>query len=326
MRILAGDVGGTKTLLAIYEHDASGTTTELRRERFASRAYASLSEVLRAFLGAGSPGVSRVAFGVAGPVVDGRCAATNLPWRIDARELASDLDVERVRLINDFHAVALGIGVLDASELVVLQDAPIVDGAPVAIVGAGTGLGEAVLLPSRDGPTVLATEGGHADFAPRNEVEMALLRFLLGRHSRVSYERVLSGPGIVTLWEFVTSTGLAPALDSTRARLASEDGPAVIGALALSGGDPAATRAVELFVSLYGAEAGNLALKVLPYGGLYVAGGIAGKLLAPMREGAFMRSFLDKGRMRPLLERVRVAVVATPDVGLIGARTAAERQ
>lgn len=325
MRVLAGDVGGTKTLLAIYERDAAGAMREIRRARFVSRDHASLTEVVRAFVTEDGSTLACAAFGVAGPVVDDRCTATNLPWRIDARDLVRDVGIARVRLVNDFHAVALGIGVLDPQDIVVLQDATVVERAPIAIIGAGTGLGEAVLLPSAAGPTVLATEGGHADFAARDNQEIELFRFLRQRHARVSYERVLSGPGIVALWEFVTSTGLAPALESTRSRMAVEDAGAVVGSLALSGDDPAATHAIELFVSIYGAEAGNLALKVLPYGGLYVAGGIATKLLAPMRDGAFLRSFLDKGRMRPLLERVRVAVIANPDVGLLGARVVAER-
>ena len=175
-----------------------------------------------------------------------------------------------------------------------------------------------LIAPTPAGPRVLPSEGGHADLAPRNDTEIALLRFLLGRHHRVSYERIVSGPGLVTAYEFVIAAGLAPELSDTRERMAVEDRGAVIGARALAGDDPACVRAAELFVGLYGAEAGNLALKTLPTGGLFVAGGIAGKLLPLVRAG-FMPAFLDKGRMSPLLATIPVAVVLNPEVGLLGA-------
>ena len=322
MLLLAGDVGGTKTLLALYEKDDT-SVREVRSARYESASFHGVGPMARLFLGA-DVRVDRAAFGVAGPVVNDHCEATNLPWKIDARVLERDLGIPRVRLLNDFHAVALGIGALSAGDLEILQDGPVDPLGPVAIIGAGTGLGEAIVIPTRTGPRVLPSEGGHCDLAARNELEIELLRFLLRRHARVSYERIVSGPGLVTAYEFLTSSGHAPETPAIRDEMGQNDPGAVIGGHALAGDDEACVKAVELWLSLYGAEAGNLALKVLPTGGLYVAGGIAPKLIAKMHDGTFLRAFLAKGRMTPLLERTRVSVVTNTRVGLIGARVAAE--
>lgn len=319
MRVLAGDIGGTKTLLALLERQPDGGLRVLVRARYESAKHPGLGPIVRDFLArpdVAAPG--RAGFGVAGPVVDGRSRVTNLPWEIDAAALQAELGLARVALVNDFAAVAHGVTALTASDLEVLQPGERDPAGPVALIGAGTGLGEALLVPTSAGPRVLPSEGGHADLAPRNDTEIALLRFLLGRHHRVSYERIVSGPGLVTAYEFVIAAGLAPELSDTRERMAVEDRGAVIGARALAGDDPACVRAAELFVGLYGAEAGNLALKALPTGGLFVAGGIAGKLLPLIRAG-FLPAFLDKGRMSPLLAKIPVAVVTNPEVGLLGA-------
>ncbi len=324
MRVLSGDIGGTKTWLSVYEAEGDGPVRQTRIERCPSADFPGLAPMVRALLGSGDLGIDRAAFGVAGPVVDDVCRATNLPWIIDGRALEKDLGIPRVRLLNDFHAIALGLSELAPDELVVLQEGTVDPDAPVALVGAGTGLGEAIVVPTPSGPRVLDSEGGHADFAPRNEDEIALLRFLLEQHHRVSYERVLSGPGLGALYRFVVKAGLAPGSEAVHQRFAAgEDGGAVVGNAAASGEDAAATRAVSMFVSVYGAEAGNLALKVLPHGGLYIAGGIAPRLLDAMRAGPFLQAFLDKGRMRPLLESIRVSVVTNTRVGLLGARVAA---
>lgn len=323
MRVLAGDIGGTKTLLAVLDRQPDGRFRVEYSERYESGRYPSLAPIVRHFLaGEADDGVTRAGFGVAGPVVDGRCRVTNLPWEIDSAALQAELGFSRVALVNDFAAVAHGLGALPPQALEVLQVGERDPEGPIALIGAGTGLGEALLVPTPTGPRILPSEGGHCDLAPRDEVEIALLRFLLRRHARVSYERVVSGRGLVSTYEFVIAEGLAPELPGTRERIAAEDPGAVIGGRALAGDDPACVRAVELFVSLYGAEAGNLALKTLPTGGLFVAGGIAGKLLPAIRAGAFMRSFLDKGRMSPLLTKIPVAVVTDPQVGLYGAGVA----
>lgn len=322
MRLLAGDVGGTKTLLALFE-ERNGVFTELRRERFESAAYAGLAQMVRAMMGAETETLDRAAFGIAGPVVDDTSKTTNLPWHIDARAMEKELEIERICLLNDFQAVALGVPSLQPADLVVLQEGEVDPQGPIAILGAGTGLGEAVVVPTADRLRVLPSEGGHTDFSPRDEVEIDLLRFLMARHGRVSVERVVSGQGLVGIYEFLTHTQLEKESPEIRQRMEQGDPGAVIGSTALDGGDAACVRAVRMFVSLYGAEAGNLALKVLPTGGLYVGGGIAPKLLPFMKSPEFLESFLAKGRMRPLLERMRVSIILDAHVGLYGARNVA---
>jgi glucokinase len=318
MRYLAGDVGGTKTLLALYEGEL-GDLGEVRSARLPSSDYASLQDLAGAFLGEDRAGIDRAAFAVAGPVDEDRCTATNLPWQIDARRLEEQLDIQNVTLLNDFAAVAHAVPHLKDDQLVVLQDAEIDPQGPIAIIGAGTGLGEAIAVPGQSGLRVIPTEGGHTDFAPRDELEINLLRFLLERHDRVSVERVVSGMGLSAIYEFVVSRRVAPESPAVRERIEAEEPGAVIGELALAAADPACVRTVEIFLSLYGAEAGNLALKVLPSGGLFIAGGIAPKLLPLMKSGGFMSAFRHKGRMSPLLHDMRVSVITEPEVGLLGA-------
>lgn len=320
MRILVGDIGGTKTLLALYEGRDARALEETRRERYENASRDALGPILVDFLGRTEP-VDAAVFGVAGPVEDDVCRATNLPWVIDAARIATELSIPRTALINDSEAVALGLDELSEESLVVLQDRRIEAMAPRAVLGAGTGLGEAIIIPTgKDLPRVLATEGGHVDFAPRDEDEIALLRFALERHARVSVERVVSGPGLALIYDHVVAAKLAPPSSLFDAVPASEDRSALIGEAGARGDDEAARIALDRFVSLYGAEAGNLALKCLPFGGLYIAGGIAPKVIDALRAGHFMKSFRTKGRMTPLLDRIRVSVVMDPAVGLLGAR------
>jgi glucokinase len=322
-RILAGDVGGTKTVLSLYERAEEGWR-EVATSTFASAEHASLEPPARAFVDAHGAAVTAAAFGVAGPVAEGKSRITQLPWVIEARALGAALGTERIALVNDFEATARGLVELGPSQLVVLQPGKVTAGGHVAVLGAGTGIGEAILVPTDRGPRVLPTEGGHSDFAPRDELEDALLRWLRRRHpDHVSVERVISGPGLAAIHAFLVDSGLAPSAAPTLARMAEEDAGAVIGELGLRGADEACVRAVRMFVSLYGAEAGNFALKTLPTGGLFVAGGIAPKLLPLITGGLFLESFLAKGRMRPVLERVRVSVVTDPRVGIHGARALA---
>jgi glucokinase len=280
--------------------------------------------MIRDFLARGSELVVRAGIGVAGPVSDGTCCATNLPWRLDERELADALGLERVALVNDFVAVALGILALGSDDLVVLQDGKIDPRGPMAILGAGTGLGEALLLRTDLGGKVkvLPTEGGHTAFAPSNEMEIRLLRFLQGRFGRVSWERLLSGPGIKNIYDFLVAEG-EPALPGTTSRFQHEDPGAVIGELGSTGEDPTCRHVLALFAELYGAEAGDFALKTIPSGGLYVAGGIAPRLLPILKSGGFVSAFNNKGRMSSLTANFRVSVVKRVDVGLIGACMAA---
>lgn len=319
MRILAGDIGGTKTDLVLYDHDGS----PLARERYASADHPSLQSVALEFLRGAK--VDAAAFAVAGPVRDGHCKATNLPWVMSEVELSGALGT-KVTLLNDFAAVVFGIPHLDrARDLALLAKGEPDATGPIAVVGAGTGLGEGVGVPTSAGLRVLAGEGGHVDLAARDEVELDLLSFLRERHpQRVSVERAVSGPGLCAIYDFVRDRNLASSTHEAEAQLATHpDKAAVIGELGSRGSDPACARALDIFISLYGSEAGNLALKVLPTGGLFVAGGIAPKLLARIQRGDFMQAFVTKGRMSEVLARIPVYVVTSPDVALIGARAVA---
>ncbi|MFL5310227.1 MAG: glucokinase [Myxococcales bacterium] len=327
MEVLAGDVGGTKTLLAIAEvgeaPEAGAPSIELREsQRYDSRQFPGLGAICRAFAKAlGRPMPAHAGFGVAGPVSGGRSHTTNLPWLIDERELASLLGIRSVRLVNDFHALALGIAAVKPHDLVCLNEGVYDPGGPRALIGAGTGLGEAVAVRGACGrPEVLASEGGHSSFAPRDESEMEILRFLLRRYDHVSWERVVSGEGLVNVAEAIAHSSGAP-LPRRVAEMvlqAREEAPSAITEAARAG-DPVCRRSVEIFCGLYGAEAGNLALKSLATGGVYVAGGIAPKLLPEMQDGRFRSAFLAKGRMRPLLEAMPVHVVLDPNTTVLGA-------
>jgi glucokinase len=319
MRILVGDIGGTKTELSLRERLDNGSTREIRTARFQSAHFASLYGVLTEFV-AGQPWrLDAACFGLAGPVDGQVCKTTNLPWVVDGKALSQELGAP-AGLINDFHAVALGISELAPDEVEVLQDGTVDAQGPVAVIGAGTGLGEAIVLPTEKGARVIVSEGGHADFAPRDREQIALFSFLRERFAHVSVERVVSGPGLATLYEFVIAQGIVAEDPKTRAALSQSDPGQVIGERALAGADAACVRAVELFLSCYGAEAGNLALKTLPTGGLYLAGGIAIALLEMVRDGRFMRAFRDKGRLSDALARIRVSVVLNKKVALLGAQ------
>jgi glucokinase len=334
MRVLAGDVGGTKTLLAIVDvgpAQATGAPSIEVQEslRYDSRQYPGLAAICRAFAAElGRPLPAHAGFGVAGPVSGGRAHTTNLPWVLGERELASAMGIASVQLANDFHALALGIPAVKPKDLVALNEGARDPLGPWALIGAGTGLGEAIaVLNERGHREVLASEGGHASFAPRNDLEIGILRFLLQRYEHVSWERVLSGDGLVNIAEALadsSGTPLSPPV--VRAvRDAREDAPAAISEASRTG-DSVCRRAVETFCGLYGAEAGNLALKALATGGVYVAGGIAPKLLGELQEGRFREGFLSKGRMRPLLETMPVQVVLDPNTTVLGAAALAASQ
>ena len=316
---LVGDIGGTHARLSLL--DATGKT--VRKQEYASARYPSLQAVAREFIGPKlTAKIRAAAFGVAGPVVAGRVAATNLRWTIDSRILARELGIKKVTLLNDLVALSLGALQVRPAKLHRLNDAgiPKKKGANIAVIAAGTGLGEAMLIWDGERFVPSATEGGHADFAARDDVEVELLQFLRGRFGRVSWERVLSGDGLGHLYDFFRQ---AKGLDETAAnaaKIAAEpDRNAAIGALGLASASNAASRAVELFASIYGAEAGNLALKTLALGGVYVCGNIAARMLPILDRGLFRRAFLDKGRFGAVMEKIPVAVVIDSDVGLAGA-------
>ncbi len=322
--ILAGDIGGTKTVLAVFE-EAEERLRLVRDETFPSRSAASLEELAVRFLdAAGRPPVRAACFGVAGAVVDGRAKATNLPWIVDAVALASALGIPQVRLLNDLEAAGYGVLAVPPSSLETLQaGTPPKGGATMALIAAGTGLGEAILPWDGQAHRVLASEGGHASFAPQNELEAALWEFLWGEYGHVSYERVLSGPGFLNIYRFLRRHRKVAEPEWLAAEMQAGDPSAAVSRAALAGTDPICAETMSLFVSIYGAEAGNLALKALAVGGVYVGGGIAPKILPAIRGGGFLAAFADKGRMAPLLRSIPVHVVLDPRAPLLGAAACA---
>ncbi len=316
MRVLAGDIGGTKTVLGLFGPDLES----IARKSYPSAQYASLAEIVRAFveeMGAGR--VDRAAFGIAGPVRDGRSKTTNLPWLVDARDLESELRVTRVGLLNDLEATAHGIRALGPKDFELL--APGAAGAQgnQAVIAAGTGLGEAGLYWDGESHRPFASEGGHASFAADNDLAIELLRYLQKRFEQVSWERVVSGPGLHHIYQFFRDTGRGAESQTIARRLTIEDPSAVISAAALTHADPLSESALDLFARLYGAEAGNLALKMMATGGLFVGGGIAPKILPKLKEGGFLEAFTAKGPMSDLVRSIPVRVVLNDQAALIGA-------
>lgn len=329
MKVLAGDIGGTKTMLGILEKGPSGWIRHAERT-VPSGAFGSFDDLVDEFVRAQPLAFDAACFGVAGPVRSGRVRGANMPWTIDEGSVARRLGGAKVVLINDFAAQSLGILELGAHELAALNpDAPPIDtNAPAAVIGAGTGLGESILLRLHGRPVAIATEGGHCDFAPRNEREIALLRYAAARVGHVSYERIISGPGLALIYEFVRDSASGSASESKAARDAiarAEDPSPAISRAALDGSDALAAEALRLFVSIYGAEAGNLSLRAVAHGGVFVTGGIAAKILPSLQDGAFLAAFVDKGRLRPLVSTFPVFVVLNPTTGLLGAAAEAVR-
>ncbi|MBP1653603.1 MAG: glucokinase [Bacteroidetes bacterium] len=316
--ILSGDVGGTKTHLAVYAARGDELIPVFERT-YRSRDFNGLPAVLKAMLDERPTEVTAATFGIAGPIVEHRSKLTNLGWEVDGREVADCLKLKHVGLLNDLEAMAYGTLRLRENERVVLQKGKRQERRTIAVIAAGTGLGEAGLL--WDGRRYLAipTEGGHTDFGPRNELEIELLRFLLGRHKRVSYERIVCGQGLKNTYDFFRQRSGVPEPEWLAAELAGGDPAAAISRAGSSGKDVVCKEALDLFVSLYGAEAGNLALKLCSTGGVFVGGGIAPKLLPLIQGGAFMHSFVFKGRYQPLLEQMPVEVILNEKAALIGA-------
>jgi glucokinase len=316
--ILAGDIGGTNTRLALIE-ERDGRLVPAAEARYRSREHASLETVLRAFL-ADNPGTNdRAAFGIAGPVHAGVCDATNLPWIVDAAHVANEIGIERVGLINDLEANAWGIATLSSDDVAVLNPGRNDATGNRALISAGTGLGMAGLYWDGRGYRPFASEGGHVDFAPRNRLETDLFEFLLRQFPRVSCERVVSGPGLQNIYRFLRETGRGEEPSWLAARLRDQDPNAVISQAALSVESALCVQALDLFVALYGAEAGNLALTLLATGGVYLGGGIAPKILPKLKDPIFLNAFLTKGRMRPLLEAMPVRVILNDRTALFGA-------
>ena len=315
--ILAGDVGGTKTSLALYRREARGLLRN-RMGTYRSREHAGLDPILRDFLGEGA-GVERACIGVAGPVADGRCRLTNLDWEVDETSLRRTLGVPDAYLVNDLQATASSLPFLQASDRATLREGEADPRGNMAVLSAGTGLGEGFLVGSGAGFIPLASEGGHVDFAPRDERETRLHAFLRAKHGRVSVERVLSGPGLHDVYRFLREAEGMAEEPGIAAEVAGREPQRAIVRHGVAGGGGACAETIRLFCSLYGAAAGNLALQYLATGGVYLGGGIAPAILPALRRGEFLSAFLDKGRMGSLISRVPVMVILDPAAPLLGA-------
>ncbi|MBI3328926.1 MAG: glucokinase [Nitrospinae bacterium] len=316
--ILAGDIGGTKTVIGLFE-EVDNRLRSTREDTFPSGSHAALEEIIERFLQGGPrPSLRAACFGVAGPVVEGHCKTINLPWELDEHTLAETLHVPRVKLMNDLEAAAYGMLHLDPTDLCVLQPGVLRKG-NIAVIAAGTGLGEAMLYWDGALHQPLASEGGHADFAPQTDLEVELLRYLRREVAHVSYERLLSGPGLFNIYRFLRDSGFAPEPAWLGERIAQGDPSAVVSQYGLAGEDPLCIKTLDLFTSVYGSEAGNLALKALALGGVYVGGGIAPKILPKLQDGTFIRAFNEKGRLAELTRTIPVQVALNPGAPLLGA-------
>jgi len=316
MKVLAGDVGGTKTRVAVFEVTAGGLHS-LGERSYRSAAYEGLGEILHEFL-QGQGECERACFGIAGPVKHGKVKTTNLPWRVDARRLESELGIQRVDLLNDLEATAWGIGALGGSDYCVLNAGHPDSRGNRSVIAAGTGLGEAGMFWDGELYRPFASEGGHSDFSPRRALEVELFNFLAGRFGHVSWERVLSGPGLVNLYEFLRFHRRAVTPSWLESEMVEGDSAAAIANAALSGQDGICEETLELFVDLYGAEAGNHALKIMATGGVFIGGGIAPKILNKLKEPTFMTAFRDKGRMAQLMGGMPVRVILNDRAALYG--------
>ena len=316
--ILAGDIGGTNARLAYFQ-PSNGHLKLVSERVFPSREHKELGEIAVKFVEESGTRPDVACFGIAGPVRHGRVETSNLPWVVEQSELAKQLHVPATFLINDLEASAWGVGGLDDSDLVPLNNVKEKAVGNQAVIAPGTGLGEAGLFWDGSRHRVFACEGGHTDFAPINDLQIELLRFLRARFGHVSYERILSGPGLVNVYEFLRASGNDSENQELRHEIAAGDAAAAISKAAMNRTSILAEKSLELWIAVYGAEASNLALKVMATGGLFLAGGISPKILSRLQDSLFMQNFLDKGRMRALIEAIPVCVVTNDKAGLLGA-------
>jgi glucokinase len=317
--ILAGDIGGTKVNLAIFQEDRG--LLKLKEEAtFASQKYSNFEDILREFLAQTKAVVDVACFGVCGPVNEGRCQVTNLPWVVEVKSLQAILRRESVWLINDLAAMAASLPFLDPEVYVVLQEGKECPNGRIAVIAAGTGLGQAFLVPDASGHyIILDSEGGHCDYPPRNQLESELLRFMLKKYERVSIERLLSGSGLCLIYEFVKQRHSFSEPEWLTAELHECDPAVAITNNGLQKKDEACVMALELFVTLYGAVAGNLALQLMTRRGIFVGGGMAPKMAEVMKSGLFREAFLSKGRFRSFVSEVPVKMIVNELAPLLGA-------
>ena len=321
--LLAGDIGGTKTILALFSAE-EGPRHLLAEATYRSSDYLSLEAMIENFLQGKSATVEQAGFGVAGPVINGRSRVTNLSWSVDANTLSHTLRGAAVTLLNDLEAIATAVPFLEGDDLVQLKPGEAETGAPVAIIAPGTGLGEAFLLWDGYRYRPRASEGGHADFAPSTPLELELLSYLQPRLGHVSYERVCSGLGIPNLYAFLRDSGRHPEPDWLRQQLiAAKDPTPIIMEAAVAGTADICTEVLNLFLSILGSESGNLVLKLLATGGVYLGGGIPPRLIPQLKGNIFLDAFARKGRFSGLMARVPVYIIRHPRTGLLGAAYAA---
>ena len=318
--ILVGDIGGTKTNLALFElRDKS--LHVVAQHQFTSREFGSLNEVITLFMQKSSmPSIDAACFGIAGPVIKGRCRTTNLPWDITTSDLQGHLAISKVRLLNDLEATAYGMLYLPEDEFVDLNPKGRVMDGNRAVIAAGTGLGEAMLYYDGTVYHPIGSEGGHSDFAPLTPQQDALLKWMRNRYpGHVSFERILSGPGVYTLYEFLVESDFAAQPTSMLNIPEGKDHSAMVSECALKERNPLCMEALRLFAEIYGAEAGNLALKSMSLGGVYIGGGIAPKILPVLANNHFMNGFLSKGRFNEMLQAMQVKVSLNTETALLGA-------
>lgn len=318
MIYLAGDIGGTKTHLALYKEE-KGKIISIKDQKFSSPKYPNLKTIAKEFLKDENIEIKKGCFGIAGPVKKGKSQATNLPWLVDSEILSSELSINKVALINDLEANAYGLNMLKKGDLYCLNQGDLSAEGNQAMISAGTGLGEAGMYYNGKSHLPFACEGGHTDFAPRNEEEDELLRYLRKKFDHISYERVLSGPGLYNLYQFIIDTKKEREKEDIYQEITSGDSPRLISEKGLSGESKACTKTLQLFASIYGSEAGNIALKMLALGGVYIGGGIAPKILQVIKEGTFFDSFTKKGRFSNLLKSIPIHVVLNDNTALLGA-------
>ncbi len=317
--ILVGDVGGTKTRLALYDSKKENMI-RVEKKDFASAEYQGLESIINDFLSRRKITVSAACFGVPGPVTDGESSATNLPWFLSERNIAEQTVVKKVRLVNDLVALTSAVPHLCADELAILYEGKDMDPqAPRAVLAPGTGLGQAFLYFDGARYHVHASEGGHVDFAPNTDLEIKLLKYLQNKFGRVSYERVLCGPGLINIYEFLRDSGYAPEPPELRARLEQGHRAAVISTAGQAGEFEICVKALDMFVSILGAQAGNMVLTLLATGGVYLGGGIPPKIFKKLTDGAFLKSYFEKGRLRPLVEKTPVYIIKDDHAALLGA-------
>lgn len=324
MIVLIGDIGGTKTLLHLIEINA-GEINLLKQGLYASQQYSSFSHIVTEFLE--NNNIQQICLAIAGPVINNTCRLTNLNWYLQGEELAKEFNCQKVSLLNDFAAVSYGVLTLKESDLFTLQIGEKQENAPIGVIGAGTGLGQSFLVKFDDQYQVFSTEGGHSDFAPKNELEWQLLNYLKKqlKLERISVERVVSGQGIVSIYQFLRDIKYADESPEIAEKIRQWetgnnhiDPGAIIGESALAKNDILTSKTMAMFLDAYGGEIGNFALKIMPYSGIYIAGGIATKILPLIEDSDFVETFLSKGRMKPLLEKMPLNIVTNTEVALQG--------